>query len=184
MACAQEGCTTRGQWGGALPLPRLTAFVRTLQEDAFPPSRGPDGHYRSSVVQVEPMDSAFIGGWAVATPGQPSSLPASPEGNGNVGTPLGVPGPPSPALSAHLLQTGYPFVFQPPPSHPGIIHGVRPSFDESTLSQLGPVERSQALNLRKRAMHPYLQYMCGPLLRYDTIDEYGIWHGAALIVSE
>jgi hypothetical protein len=120
----------------------------------------------------------------MATPGQPSSLPASPEGNGNVGTPLGVPGPPSPALSAHLLQTGYPFVFQPPPSHPGVIHGVRPSFDESTLSQLGPVERSQALNLRKRVMHPYLQYMCGPLLRYDTIDEYGIWHGAALIVSE
>ena len=33
-------------------------------------------------------------------------------------------------------------------------------------------------------MNPYLQYMCGPLLRYDTVDESGVWHGAALIVSE
>ena len=33
-------------------------------------------------------------------------------------------------------------------------------------------------------MEPRLQFMCGPLLRYDTNDEYGIWHGVALIVSE
>jgi hypothetical protein len=33
-------------------------------------------------------------------------------------------------------------------------------------------------------MQPYLQFMCGPLLRYDTVDEHGVWHGAALIVSE
>lgn len=25
--------------------------------------------------------------------------------------------------------------------------------------------------------------MVGPLLRYDTVDENGLWHGAALIVS-
>jgi len=153
------------------------------EEGAFPPSRGPDGHYRSSVLQVEPMDHAFIGGWAMGAPGEPSSPPGQPEGNGNLGAPVGVPGPPSPALR-HVLQTGYPFVFQPPPSDPGVFHGVRPSFERSSLSQLSPVERSQALNLRKRTMHPYLQYMCGPLLRYDTIDGHGIWHGAALIVSE
>jgi hypothetical protein len=35
-----------------------------------------------------------------------------------------------------------------------------------------------------RKMNPYLQFMCGPLLRYDTVDEQGVWHGAALIVSE
>lgn len=32
-------------------------------------------------------------------------------------------------------------------------------------------------------MNPYLQFMCGPLLRYDTVDERGVWHGAALIVT-
>jgi hypothetical protein len=52
------------------------------------------------------------------------------------------------------------------------------------LSQLSPLERSKALNSRKIAMEPYLQFMCGPLLRYDTVDEHGVWHGAALIVSE
>ncbi|KAF9036679.1 hypothetical protein BJ165DRAFT_1394689 [Panaeolus papilionaceus] len=32
-------------------------------------------------------------------------------------------------------------------------------------------------------MDPHLQFMCGPLLKYDTIDEHGVWHGAALIVT-
>lgn len=32
-------------------------------------------------------------------------------------------------------------------------------------------------------MSPYLQFMVGPLLRYDTVDENGLWHGAVLIVS-
>ena len=30
---------------------------------------------------------------------------------------------------------------------------------------------------------PYLQFMVGPLLRYDTVDENGLWHGAVMIVS-
>ena len=170
-----------------LPLPRLKALFGFVQQSDLPPSRGPDGHYRSSAIQVEPMDDAFIGGWAMAAPGHSSSLPAQPEGNGNVGAQLGIPAPPPPAPSAHLLQTGYPFVPQtplPPPPPPGVIHGVTPSFNQSTLSRLGPVERSEALNLKKRTMHPYLQYMCGPLLRYDTVDEHGVWYGAALIISE
>jgi hypothetical protein len=140
------------------------------------------------------MEDAFIGGWAMAPPGQASSsshaAAQQPDGNGNVGTQLGVPAPTSP-LSAHLLQTGYPFVRQPPPSaaaataaDPTAIQGVHPSFAQNPLSQLGPVERSHALNLRKRMMNPYLQFMCGPLLRYDTVDANDVWHGAALIVSE
>jgi hypothetical protein len=92
---------------------------------------------------------------------------------------------PIPYPSPHLQQTGYPFV---PPSgsvSPALQQGgVRPSMDENPLAQLGPVERSQTLNLRKKTMQPYLQYMCGPLLRYDTVDEHGVWHGAALIVSK
>lgn len=32
-------------------------------------------------------------------------------------------------------------------------------------------------------MDPLLQLMAGPLLRYDTVDADGVWHGAAMIVS-
>jgi hypothetical protein len=137
------------------------------------------------------MEEAFIGGWATGTTaGQTSSDPAQLDGNGNVGTQLGAPAPSSSRLSPspRLLQTGYPFVHPRLPSSasssPGHIHGVRPSFDQHPLATLTPVERSEALNLRKRIMNPYLQFMCGPLLRYDTIDEHGVWYGAAMIVSE
>lgn len=46
---------------------------------------------------------------------------------------------------------------------------------------MSAVERSQ--NLRVQRMHPILQFMAGPLLRYDTVDADGVWHGAAMIVS-
>jgi len=32
-------------------------------------------------------------------------------------------------------------------------------------------------------MNPYLQFMCGPLLRYDTTDADGVWRGAAMVVT-
>jgi hypothetical protein len=43
--------------------------------------------------------------------------------------------------------------------------------------------RERSRNLRIAKMKPHLQFMVGPLLRYDTIEN-GIWRGAALIVSE
>jgi hypothetical protein len=70
--------------------------------------------------------------------------------------------------SVNPRQTGYPFVRQP----------------SAPLSQPSAVERSQILKLSKRFMNPYLQFICGPLLRYDNVDEHNVWHGAALIVSE
>lgn len=33
-------------------------------------------------------------------------------------------------------------------------------------------------------MNPHLQLMCGPLLRYDTVDSDGVWHGAAMVVTD
>lgn len=42
-------------------------------------------------------------------------------------------------------------------------------------------ERSNIL--RAPRMEPHLQFMVGPLLRYDTVDEHGVWHGAVLIVT-
>jgi hypothetical protein len=51
----------------------------------------------------------------------------------------------------------------------------------SNLTSLTAVQRSEAL--RQARMQPYLQFMVGPLLRYDTVDGNKVWHGAVLIVS-
>ncbi|EIW84986.1 hypothetical protein CONPUDRAFT_162294 [Coniophora puteana RWD-64-598 SS2] len=49
------------------------------------------------------------------------------------------------------------------------------------LSTLSAVQRSKAQCIRQ--MHPRLQFMAGPLLRYDTVDANYVWHGAAMIVT-
>lgn len=51
----------------------------------------------------------------------------------------------------------------------------------TSLVQLPAAERSRMQ--RAPRMDPHLQFMVGPLLRYDTVDENGLWHGAVLIVS-
>jgi hypothetical protein len=136
-------------------------------------------------MQVEPMQDTFIGGWAMPAPSHSSPGPTQqPYTNGDGSAQMNMPLP-SPHLSTHLQQTGYPFVRPPSGSvSPALQGGVRPSMDENPFARLSPVERSQNLNIRKRTMQPYLQFMCGPLLRYDTVDEHGVWHGAALIVSK
>jgi hypothetical protein len=98
----------------------------------------------------------------------PPPRPTRPDSNGDASVNSNIT--PSPEFPG---STGYPFVRQP-----------SSSMDEIPLSRLSPLERSKALNFRKTVMQPYLQFMCGPLLRYDTVDEHGVWHGAALIVSE
>ena len=144
-------------------------------QEGYPPSRGPDGRFRP-VEQVLPLEEGFIGGWNVSAP--PSSTPPFPSGNSaNVGDPLEAP----PPFSQHLLQSGYPFIRTPSPFAPSAAHGLRPAVDDNRLHRTA-TERSQSLKIRR--MNPYLQFMCGPLLRYDTVDERGLWHGAALIVSE
>lgn len=50
------------------------------------------------------------------------------------------------------------------------------------IANLSAVERSQRLRVIR--MNPHLQFMAGPLLRYDTVDTYGTWHGFCLIVSK
>lgn len=50
-----------------------------------------------------------------------------------------------------------------------------------SLAQMPAVERSRIQRLAR--MEPHLQFMVGPLLRYDTVDENGLWRGAALIVT-
>ncbi|KAI6036071.1 hypothetical protein BKA83DRAFT_104189 [Pisolithus microcarpus] len=48
------------------------------------------------------------------------------------------------------------------------------------LAEMPPAERAMAQRIPQ--MSPLLQFMVGPLLRYDTIDMNGVWHGAALIL--
>jgi len=55
------------------------------------------------------------------------------------------------------------------------------SISSSRLTHMSAVERSQAFRVAR--MEPYLQLMVGPLLRYDTIDDQGVWHGFVLIVT-
>jgi hypothetical protein len=102
----------------------------------------------------------------------PSPFPTYPDGTGIGDASVNV-SPPSQFPSPQFRQTGYPFVRQ-----------SGPFVDDHTLgSQLSAAERSQAFKRRKRFMDPYLQFTCGPLLRYDNVDAHGVWHGAALIVS-
>lgn len=46
---------------------------------------------------------------------------------------------------------------------------------------MSAVERSEALNAPP-PMRPHLQLMCGPLLRYDTVEQ-GNWYGAVMVVT-
>ena len=58
-------------------------------------------------------------------------------------------------------------------------HSSQGTMDSSR--HMSAVERSNQLRMAR--MQPHLQMMCGPLLRYDTVTEDGVWRGAALIVS-
>jgi hypothetical protein len=146
-----------------------SSLVRAFQEGELLSSRGPDSRFRP-LTQVEDA----IGG---------SAHLAHPDSSESVGARDVRAHPKAPNL--RRIQTSSPAARpgQLPLRQLDVIDGVRPSFSQNPLSQLSAAERSHALNLRKGMMNPYLQFTCGPLLRYDTIDN-GVWHGAALIVSE
>ncbi|KAF8631431.1 hypothetical protein AX17_005108 [Amanita inopinata Kibby_2008] len=55
-----------------------------------------------------------------------------------------------------------------------------PPRNHSQLTHMTPVERSQLQEVPR--MDPPLQFMCGPLLKYDTVVD-NVWYGAALIVT-
>lgn len=81
-----------------------------------------------------------------------------------------------------------------PPPKDYVVHNVpsqqngqlriasQPRLSTSTLTHKSAVERSHLLRVAR--MEPHLQFMVGPLLRYDTVDTSGVWNGFALIVSE
>ncbi|KAF9264742.1 hypothetical protein L218DRAFT_862250 [Marasmius fiardii PR-910] len=71
----------------------------------------------------------------------------------------------------------------PLPPKDGVIlpHMPQPTISASELTRMSAIERSKTLRIAR--MTPHLQFMVGPLLRYDTVDAQGVWHGAALIVT-
>lgn len=95
--------------------------------------------------------------------------------NGFVGGFIPPPPPPKDYKNGHVYSPG---------NAPSQISTAasRTSASTSRLAHMSPVERSQAF--RMNMMQPHLQLMVGPLLRYDTVDARGVWHGFALVVSE
>ncbi|KAJ7738523.1 hypothetical protein DFH07DRAFT_84470 [Mycena maculata] len=79
------------------------------------------------------------------------------------------PAPPLPPKDAIYKQPGYQFG-----------QTTKSSITSSHLTTLSAVERSQALRIPR--MNPHLQFMVGPLLRYDTVED-GVWYGAVMIVT-
>ncbi|KAA1471319.1 hypothetical protein DENSPDRAFT_837285 [Dentipellis sp. KUC8613] len=140
----------------------------------YPPARGPDGRYQP-VEQVLPLEENFVGGFRPVAPSPgPPPLPEKDD--------MGIPH----SLRPHgkRIPSGYSYQTQSPVRDN---EGSQPSaasvasYSTSQLAQMSAVERSQ--NLKVARMNPPLQFMCGPLLRYDTVDKEGVWNGAALIVT-
>lgn len=152
------------------------------------PQRGPDGRFQP-VEQVQPLNGGFVGGFSADLNNQYGAPPPS--------HPTGPQPPPHLPPRPFEQQSQYRPDGVPPHGHDGFIYGgnaingrisgrqdSRRSdvSSSSSLTQLSAVERSHIL--RSIRMNPVLQYMVGPLLKYDTVDEKGVWHGACLIVSK
>ncbi|KAG1877803.1 hypothetical protein DFJ58DRAFT_752768 [Suillus subalutaceus] len=126
--------------------------------------RGPDGRYLP-VEEIDPLPD----GSARAQAGS-----------------FGIPRPPS-SPTPGTLSPVPPKYFTDNPAQNGsasashAIERLASGSSGVSLAQMPAVERSRAQRLAR--MEPHLQFMVGPLLRYDTVDENGLWRGAALIVT-
>ncbi|KZT74001.1 hypothetical protein DAEQUDRAFT_720843 [Daedalea quercina L-15889] len=142
------------------------------EENARSPQRGPDGRFRP-VEDIGPIGGPFIGGFRPPeSPGSPfaSPPPPTPPPKDDAGHYFGVNGHRAPSFGTVQSQASQ--------YEAGV---SEPQSPLRYLARMSAVERSR--NLKVAHMEPYLQLMAGPLLRYDTVDRQGIWHGAALIVT-
>jgi hypothetical protein len=119
------------------------------------PQRGTDGRYQP-VEQLRPMNE-FVGGFDTRMPPTP---------------------PPKEYVQQYIQshRNGQPQQVSTVPLSLSV------STSSSRVTDMTPVERSQLFRVAR--MEPHLQVMVGPLLRYDTIDERGVWNGFTLIVSK
>ena len=56
---------------------------------------------------------------------------------------------------------------------------IHPTDLSSATTESGPHKDDPAAE--RLGMQPHLQIMCGPMLRYDTVQN-GVWHGFALLI--
>jgi hypothetical protein len=142
------------------------------QELEQEPQRDYEGNYVPYEQQVQPMQEDFIGGFH---PGLQQPPPPPPKDRHSA---LRFPGLDTFSRSNTIddSQAPRPWV----PAYPAMPKS--PSVSAPDMSNMSAVERSK---LQKTArMHPHLQFMCGPLLRYDDItDQRSIWRGFVMIVS-
>ncbi|KAL0947072.1 hypothetical protein HGRIS_013213 [Hohenbuehelia grisea] len=103
--------------------------------------------------QLAPMDERFIGGFHSGVPPSPAPPAVPPKDYG------------FPRHGQQISEPSFPTA----------------EISPRKLATMTAVERSQILRVAR--MEPHLQFMVGPLLRYDTVDEQGVWRGAALIVT-
>lgn len=162
-----------------VPIKTPSGFFATQDEARWSqPQRGPDGRYTPVEPNLQPMQESFVGGFAYpgAHSGPSSPPPPIPPkddyirrlqaSNGHHGSAL------SQTSSISSYATG----------DSAATSGSSLTYVTQQMAKLSAVERSSQYRVAR--MNPHLQFMAGPLLRYDTVDEEGIWHGAALVVSK
>jgi hypothetical protein len=111
------------------------------------------------------MNEEFIGGF------HPSLLHQSPP-------------PPPPKDKFRIPGFGLPFPEPERYQRSNTVEEPRPPPTPSTpdLTRMTAVERSKMLKTAR--MNPHLQFMCGPLLRFDNItDGRRVWRGHVMVVS-
>lgn len=146
------------------------------------PQRGPDGQYEG-IEQAQPVADGVVGGFNInlgpPTPGRLQVPPPFPAAR----TPSPTEFPPTPpAKDGFTYDSQFQRIVvnrQASVQSNDTLGSYRP--EGSFLTKMTAVERSNYL--RAVRMNPYLQLMVGPLLRYDTVDERGIWRGACMIVT-
>ncbi|KAF5354769.1 hypothetical protein D9756_005741 [Leucocoprinus leucothites] len=155
------------------------------------------GEQYGTVEQVGPMEESFIGGFNFQSP-QPSSssnpprLPPKPSRNG---TPQPAYPPraeyprPTDGMPSTYHDAGFPKHFRPPAySQPPTNQPHLTAVERSRMTRVARMD--PYLQARKPTLSAYstynwcnFQFMCGPLLKFDTIDSNHTWLGAALIVT-
>lgn len=165
------------------------AHRRAEKESQYYAAHG--SHY-GPVEQVGPIEESFIGGfYGHRPPTSPSSSipPPIPPKDGMPYSPRTEYPPPTDGMPVPSIQqdTALPGHLRPPVPHqqpmnqPAFPSHAQPSIPTEQLTHLTAVERSKILKVAR--MEPHLQFMCGPLLKFDTIDSQHTWLGAALIVT-